>query len=118
MKEVDIDSGVITREDRDGNEEADKLATLGVELHKVQAHGGKPAKNDARGHGERTRQGPGQEEGRKAGPQRSTAKVSRAKDGTPRGTPLRRQGWRGLAMHGLQQILHHLPRMEAVGQNA
>eukprot|EP00972_Heterocapsa_arctica_P028331 4166394-Heterocapsa_arctica.AAC.1 len=34
MKEVDIDKGTITREDRDGNEEADKLATLGVELHK------------------------------------------------------------------------------------
>eukprot|EP00972_Heterocapsa_arctica_P099010 14610821-Heterocapsa_arctica.AAC.1 len=35
MTEVDIEAGVITREDRDGNEEADKLATLGVEMHKV-----------------------------------------------------------------------------------
>eukprot|EP00972_Heterocapsa_arctica_P091412 13486889-Heterocapsa_arctica.AAC.1 len=38
MKEVDIRKGVISREDRDGNEEADKLATLGVEMHKVPKH--------------------------------------------------------------------------------
>ena len=38
MKEVDIRKGTITREDRDGNEEADKLATLGVEMHKVPPH--------------------------------------------------------------------------------
>eukprot|EP00972_Heterocapsa_arctica_P020384 3007408-Heterocapsa_arctica.AAC.1 len=35
QKEVDILNGKITREDRDGNEEADKLATKGVEMHKV-----------------------------------------------------------------------------------
>eukprot|EP00972_Heterocapsa_arctica_P062417 9200006-Heterocapsa_arctica.AAC.1 len=38
MKEADIRNGLITREDRDGNEEADKLATLGVEMHKVPKH--------------------------------------------------------------------------------
>eukprot|EP00972_Heterocapsa_arctica_P016794 2478603-Heterocapsa_arctica.AAC.1 len=38
MKEVDIAEGTITREDRDGNEEADKLATLGVNLHRVPKH--------------------------------------------------------------------------------
>eukprot|EP00972_Heterocapsa_arctica_P082757 12194107-Heterocapsa_arctica.AAC.1 len=37
MKEVDIRKGTITKEDKDGNEEADKLATLGVEMHKVPA---------------------------------------------------------------------------------
>eukprot|EP00972_Heterocapsa_arctica_P067673 9990463-Heterocapsa_arctica.AAC.1 len=37
MKEVDIRKGTITREDKDGNE-ADKLATLGVEMHKVPLH--------------------------------------------------------------------------------
>eukprot|EP00972_Heterocapsa_arctica_P079086 11659841-Heterocapsa_arctica.AAC.1 len=35
MKEVDIQKGTITREDRDGNDEADKLATLGVKMHIV-----------------------------------------------------------------------------------
>eukprot|EP00972_Heterocapsa_arctica_P005981 880424-Heterocapsa_arctica.AAC.1 len=34
MKEVDVRKGVITRENLAGNEEADKLATLGVEMHK------------------------------------------------------------------------------------
>eukprot|EP00972_Heterocapsa_arctica_P049105 7230009-Heterocapsa_arctica.AAC.1 len=34
MAEVDILKGTITREDKVGNGEADKLATLGVELHK------------------------------------------------------------------------------------
>eukprot|EP00972_Heterocapsa_arctica_P006421 941547-Heterocapsa_arctica.AAC.1 len=38
MKEVDIRKGTISREDRDGNDEADKLATLGVEMHKVPPH--------------------------------------------------------------------------------
>eukprot|EP00972_Heterocapsa_arctica_P035466 5219581-Heterocapsa_arctica.AAC.1 len=38
MKDVDILKGVISREDRDGNEEADKLATLGDEMHKVPKH--------------------------------------------------------------------------------
>eukprot|EP00972_Heterocapsa_arctica_P080377 11845296-Heterocapsa_arctica.AAC.1 len=35
QKEVDIIKGKISREDRDGNEEADKLAARGVETHKV-----------------------------------------------------------------------------------
>eukprot|EP00972_Heterocapsa_arctica_P002691 398343-Heterocapsa_arctica.AAC.1 len=38
MKEVDIRNGVIRREDMEGNKEADKLATLGVEMHKVPEH--------------------------------------------------------------------------------
>eukprot|EP00972_Heterocapsa_arctica_P014890 2192732-Heterocapsa_arctica.AAC.3 len=38
MKEVDIQKGTITREDMHGNEEADKRATLGVEMHKVPPH--------------------------------------------------------------------------------
>eukprot|EP00972_Heterocapsa_arctica_P082914 12218498-Heterocapsa_arctica.AAC.1 len=38
MKEVDIRKGTISREDRDGNEEADKLATLGVAMPKVPLH--------------------------------------------------------------------------------
>eukprot|EP00972_Heterocapsa_arctica_P022605 3326700-Heterocapsa_arctica.AAC.1 len=38
MKEEDIRKGTITKEDRDGNEEADKLATWGVEMHKVPIH--------------------------------------------------------------------------------
>eukprot|EP00972_Heterocapsa_arctica_P048069 7089370-Heterocapsa_arctica.AAC.1 len=38
QKEVDILKGKIIREDRDGNEEADKLATKGVEMHKVPVH--------------------------------------------------------------------------------
>eukprot|EP00972_Heterocapsa_arctica_P035769 5260793-Heterocapsa_arctica.AAC.1 len=38
MKEVDVLRGVITREDMAGNEEADKLATFGIEMHKVPTH--------------------------------------------------------------------------------
>eukprot|EP00972_Heterocapsa_arctica_P037773 5561282-Heterocapsa_arctica.AAC.1 len=38
MDEADILKGTISREDKAGNEEADKLATRGVELHKVQKH--------------------------------------------------------------------------------
>eukprot|EP00972_Heterocapsa_arctica_P094210 13894088-Heterocapsa_arctica.AAC.1 len=38
MAEDDIAKGKITREDKEGNEEADKLATRGVELHKVPKH--------------------------------------------------------------------------------
>eukprot|EP00972_Heterocapsa_arctica_P069251 10232284-Heterocapsa_arctica.AAC.1 len=38
VKEADVLKGVITREDMAGNEEADKLATLGVEMHKVPTH--------------------------------------------------------------------------------
>eukprot|EP00972_Heterocapsa_arctica_P030800 4532902-Heterocapsa_arctica.AAC.1 len=38
MKEEDILKGTITREDQEGNEQADKLATLGVEMHKVPSH--------------------------------------------------------------------------------
>eukprot|EP00972_Heterocapsa_arctica_P009764 1436813-Heterocapsa_arctica.AAC.1 len=37
-EEADILKGTITREDKEGNGEADKLATLGVELHKVPEH--------------------------------------------------------------------------------
>eukprot|EP00972_Heterocapsa_arctica_P111804 16428192-Heterocapsa_arctica.AAC.1 len=37
MKEEDIMKGTISREDQEGNDEADKLATLGVEMHKVSA---------------------------------------------------------------------------------
>eukprot|EP00972_Heterocapsa_arctica_P032737 4821313-Heterocapsa_arctica.AAC.1 len=52
MKEVDNRNGVITREDMAedmaGNEEADKLAMLGVEMHKVPVHLEKEvAKQDA-----------------------------------------------------------------------
>eukprot|EP00972_Heterocapsa_arctica_P071287 10529551-Heterocapsa_arctica.AAC.1 len=48
MKEVDVRNGVITREDCAGNEEADKLATLGVEMQKVPTHlEEKVAKQDA-----------------------------------------------------------------------
>eukprot|EP00972_Heterocapsa_arctica_P099511 14682461-Heterocapsa_arctica.AAC.1 len=35
MKEPDILKGTISREDQAGNDEADKLATLGIGLHKV-----------------------------------------------------------------------------------
>eukprot|EP00972_Heterocapsa_arctica_P053483 7876842-Heterocapsa_arctica.AAC.1 len=38
MDEADILKGTISREDKAGNEEADKLATRGVELHKVPKH--------------------------------------------------------------------------------
>eukprot|EP00972_Heterocapsa_arctica_P083462 12297712-Heterocapsa_arctica.AAC.1 len=38
MKEADVRKGVITREDLAGKEEADKLAMLGVEVHKVPMH--------------------------------------------------------------------------------
>eukprot|EP00972_Heterocapsa_arctica_P054492 8030181-Heterocapsa_arctica.AAC.1 len=38
MKEAYVLKGVITREDMTGNEEADKLATLGMEMHKVPKH--------------------------------------------------------------------------------
>eukprot|EP00972_Heterocapsa_arctica_P052955 7796810-Heterocapsa_arctica.AAC.1 len=35
MKEEHVRAGIISEEHRLGNEEADKLATRGVELHKV-----------------------------------------------------------------------------------
>eukprot|EP00972_Heterocapsa_arctica_P030215 4451008-Heterocapsa_arctica.AAC.1 len=35
MKEEHVRAGIISEEHRVGNEEADKLATKGVELHKV-----------------------------------------------------------------------------------
>eukprot|EP00972_Heterocapsa_arctica_P018310 2704739-Heterocapsa_arctica.AAC.1 len=35
MKEEHVQAGIISEEHRRGNEEADKLATRGVELHKV-----------------------------------------------------------------------------------
>eukprot|EP00972_Heterocapsa_arctica_P068922 10182576-Heterocapsa_arctica.AAC.1 len=38
MDEADILEGTITREDKAGNEEADKLAMRGMELHKVPEH--------------------------------------------------------------------------------
>eukprot|EP00972_Heterocapsa_arctica_P028275 4157971-Heterocapsa_arctica.AAC.1 len=38
MKEEDIRKGTITKEDRDGHEEADKLAMRRVEMHKVPMH--------------------------------------------------------------------------------
>ena len=38
MKEEDPEKGKITWEDRHGNAEADKRATMGVELHKVPLH--------------------------------------------------------------------------------
>eukprot|EP00972_Heterocapsa_arctica_P000513 75563-Heterocapsa_arctica.AAC.1 len=35
MEEVHVREGIISREHLEGNQEADKLATLGVEMHKV-----------------------------------------------------------------------------------
>eukprot|EP00972_Heterocapsa_arctica_P037500 5520997-Heterocapsa_arctica.AAC.1 len=35
MKEEHVRAGIISEEHRVGNEEADKLATTGIELHKV-----------------------------------------------------------------------------------
>eukprot|EP00972_Heterocapsa_arctica_P078912 11637019-Heterocapsa_arctica.AAC.1 len=38
MEEIYIMPGRITREDRAGNQEADKLATLGLKMHEVPKH--------------------------------------------------------------------------------
>eukprot|EP00972_Heterocapsa_arctica_P070928 10478794-Heterocapsa_arctica.AAC.1 len=35
MEEVHVTEGIISREHREGNQEADKLATLGFAMHKV-----------------------------------------------------------------------------------
>ncbi len=66
--------GTISREDKVGNGEADKLATRGVEMHKVPKYQveeverqdalvGRVAANDAESHGKCARQSAGQEEG-------------------------------------------------------
>eukprot|EP00972_Heterocapsa_arctica_P014565 2145712-Heterocapsa_arctica.AAC.1 len=43
-----------------------------------------------------------------------SAEIPRAKDWAPRGAQLRRQGRGWMAAHRVQQILHHLPRLEEI----